>query len=628
MVKRSPLFLSQKLLEFKRVVWVGLVLLFLLSRHESLIQRAAANTQSCTRLALIPVKPKVPDRTSSTVCNSQISSSDCQIKKGFQKFKELPQITTDSQVETPKRLGLEVSPLSNEVYEAYVEPLKKSPVIQKMDELRIFARTLADHPRPCEPTLVYLNSKPIFNVGPAFVEGHYFDLNGSLYTGFLTLEDAKAPLHIPIKMLSKDSLIESNYYDLVAAHEMAHGLMQDLYGVEKFKAVVKNSLTRDGHMASATTDPEIAWVEGFAEGFETYLGALNRALPHFLETPRLSRFFDNVKTSALFYESYGKLIIPLAVPSAIFQTATNFVKLDDFVSDFLKSERQVGITNNYFIFKGLANNLVYQYGVVASAINEREAVDVMSYEVETDESITSKEGAVGYLVYQFLKNGLEKELFSTIHQHKPGNVAEFVNHFLEDYKETPAAFVMIPVIKEIFTQKGREAQALFVSYNRENPSQTQTALAAKHALLDNIETPLIQPPRDFWLEFKSRQFLKKTLGGVLDRINLVTVSKSRLIEYLKSTPSSFKFYRDDRAMDFLISELPEALSKAHDFHDLISKLEIRLTELKETLGSGSPEFLLLNHHIQYLKQSRSCFINRCVEQELEKPLPINISEGE
>src|SRR5581483_10920360 len=121
------------------------------------------------------------------------------------------------------------------------------------------------------PNLIYVGSKQVFGMGPAFVSRHRFAFRKKLYTNLIVAEDASLP-YVPLSALSKKTLIKNNYYDVAVAHELAHGLMQDLYGLMDFEKLEISSVSRDGHFASAVTDPSLAWIEGFAEGFEAYLG--------------------------------------------------------------------------------------------------------------------------------------------------------------------------------------------------------------------------------------------------------------------------------------------------------------------------------------------------------------------
>ena len=117
-----------------------------------------------------------------------------------------------------------------------------------------------------------------FNAGgPAcFPESLYLTLqNGSYYffNSFIAIDDVPAGQF----MFSVEGAIKNDTFDLVIAHENAHGIMGDMYGSQA--ASLKNSsVSTSGHDGPVVTDRILAFVEGWAEAFEALYGPANPLL--------------------------------------------------------------------------------------------------------------------------------------------------------------------------------------------------------------------------------------------------------------------------------------------------------------------------------------------------------------
>jgi len=79
---------------------------------------------------------------------------------------------------------------------------------------------------------------------------------------------------IPKMFLVADA-IANDTFDLVVAHENAHGIMFDMYGSQMKKVEKKSNLGHDGPVIS---DRGLAYIEGWAEAFEALYGPTNPLL--------------------------------------------------------------------------------------------------------------------------------------------------------------------------------------------------------------------------------------------------------------------------------------------------------------------------------------------------------------
>lgn len=475
----------------------------------------------CERLEFVPIAPQGPGPRVS--CDPYFDRHACQIKNGLAHFANV------SAPSGKKALALKLARPSLADLKAYVAPLEDSPAIQELNRDRILARQLAGHADVCEPNYIYLGSEPIFGVGPAFASSLRFTIQGRETTNVILAEDAKAPYHLPIAMLTKKSLLENGYYDIVVAHELAHGLMQDLYGLDAFERLESLVVSRDGHFASGTTDPRLAWIEGFAEAFEAYLGEKHGG-PRVDQTPTLDGLIDVAKSRMDTFEAHGWGGYVFTVPDTVLRTGKLLFNLDDFVSDFLKAERQRAVRENHYVLKGAFNNLVHKYDIMMGSTAEDDIEAIADWEIEATDAVYSKEGVVAYFVYEILKNGLARELFETIAWAHPNDVWEFAEEFRQSITSEQYA-VIEPVYKAIFTRAGRAATRALVKNGdtRENRARFERLIAKIPALGD------LAPPKDMFIEFWNGAFMHRKLNGRLDRINLATASASRVDAALRQT---------------------------------------------------------------------------------------------
>lgn len=546
---------------------------------------ARAQAATCSSLDFIAVAPQGPGKN--VDCDPYYDRHACQIKQGFSHFAHA------TNADGKKALRLRRASPGSKAISRYLAPLERSPAVREINELRIVARDLVRQETKtdvdvCEPNYIYIGGEKVFNVGPAFASSTRFLIDGRETTNFILAEDAKAPYHIPLSMISKDSLIENHYYDIVVAHELAHGLLQDLYGVEHFEHLEANVVTRDGHFASGTTDPRLAWIEGFAEGFEAYLGE-KYLKPHQTRTPHLEKVVRQALDRMALFEEYGWSRYVWTIPSTIFETGRLIVKMDDFVSDFLKAERQDAIRENHYVLKGAFNNLAHKYEIPFGSLAMADMDALIQYEIESTDAVYSKEGVVAHLVYQILKHGLARQMFETIVWGKPNDVWEFINYFRSDLSAADFAKIE-PAYKAIFTAAGRLATRGLIK----NPT-ARPAFEAKITAIPAIED--LAPPHDMFIEFANRAFLHKKLNGRLDRINLSTASAYRIeraLYRLKLPPQT-------RA------SVAESFMRARERWPNESTVDALVTR-----WSASDQRIEVARAAQEFLTFRRCFENRCL----------------
>jgi hypothetical protein len=531
---------------------------------------------ACTRLPFVPVRPEGTSPVAD--CDKRVDALKCQVDRGYSHFGRA------TAPDGHEALLISRDRVSMDDQRRYLGPLERSPVIQELDGLRIRARLLAapylakrgarTAPDPCEPNYVYLGSEEIFGMGPAFVSSQRFLLEGRETSNVIVAEDASAPRHIPLKMISKDALIAGNYYELVLAHELAHGLMQDLYGVDGFARLEKLVTSRDGHFASAVTDPTLAWIEGFAEGFEAYFGEKYYRAAE-LGTPRLDRLTREALDGAHDYERWGWKSFFIAVPEGIFRGLVTIAHMDEFIADFLKAERQQPIRDNHYVLRGSMNNLAHERGLAPALSSDADMDELAGWYAERPDAVYSKEGVVAHFVYRILKEGLFEEMAETILWGQPRDLWEFA----EELRATlePGQLARIEdAYKTVFTARGREAVRDRLRELRD-PENKAIANAEKsdHKLasaLAAIELPkTLPPPRDLWVEFWTDSYIRYRAYGSLDRVNLSTATPGRIESFFeaigvpktlrKRAVESFLFVRESSNAR-TVAELAESWARA------------------------------------------------------------------
>ena len=561
----------------------------------------ASMNAGCADLQFIAVAPVGSSKVKP--CNSKIDKSSCQIAEGFSHFDKVQLADGKS----AHRIGLAYPSWESNLN--YISRLANSPIIREVNALRIRARTMAGRTlkEVCEPNYIYIGGDVIFGVGPAYVSSERFILDDTVTTNLIMAEDAKAPFHIPLAMLTKDNLIAHSYYEIVVAHELAHGIMQDLYGVDEFSKLEKRVVSRDGHFASGITDPTLAWIEGFAEGFEAYLGEsnLNEAQ---LVTPTLDKMMQDVQNRIGDFNSLGWQGYLLTIPGTIARTAKTMWNAADFVSDFLKAERQRPIRNNEYVLQGNFNNLSHQYGLPL-AFNQAEADLLVDYTPESADAVYSKEGVVAHFVYTLLKAGLAERAFETILWGKPRDFWEFASELRATLSDAEFARVA-DSYKTTFTTAGRAAvqsrlKLLIDPDNRHatgmnvgNVEKAYTEKLAKIAVPERLP-----PPGDFWVEFWNGSVLHQKIYGRLDRINLSTAGPGRIDDFLKTLSLV------DGARSSLLANVINTRAELI-FTGKIHSVEEFANALR---GAHIPHAEAAATQLELM---RRCFLSRCLSHEL------------
>jgi hypothetical protein len=466
----------------------------------------------CTHLRLIPVAPRFSQATPEP-CPVTNDKQACQLHDSFQKLARAPMPRGDQPVYL-----FDESPISEKNYPFYFN-LIRSESVRAVNRLRIEAREIAYSSDVCEPNYIYLEDGKIFGAGPAFVSSSHFEIGGKPTSNLTVVEDGKVS-YLPFKALSKESLLRNHYLDLAVTHEIAHGIMQDLYGVDEFSRLEKSVVSRNGHFASSVTDPALAWIEGFAEGFEAFYGEKSLG-PAPLQTPYLDRMFEQARDNldSGFFKRFW---------FGISNTVENVRNLDDLVSEFLKSERQIPIRENHYVTQGTFSNLSHHYNMLL-ATDDLDQEALAAWNVESSDAIWSKEGAVAHLIYAILREGLERPMFEAIHEARPAHFQGFLTAFLTKVSIEKAPLLKAALVGTL-SENGRILTRDMISHPYGN------ALAKKQLMSDlaSTELPRLIPPADLWIEFSNRSLGHSALFGKMDRINLNTTTPSRFRDFVKS----------------------------------------------------------------------------------------------
>lgn len=497
--------------------------------------KAKIETPSCSELSFIMVEPeKIASGTSNdkSLCKPNLDKNSCKIKKALA---SLSKVSIGGSGGNKEAILLKRVPGGSEELNN-LAPLLNSRAVLAINQLRIYARAIAGVQNPCEPILIYVGKKEVFGLGPAFLGNVLFALEGQLFTSLTSVEDISIG---GFSVLSKKSLKAHNYYDIVIAHELAHGLMMDAYGMDDEK-LSKAIVSRDGHMASAITDPALAWLEGFAEGFETYFGEQQLDAAQF-DFPIINNIAKTADGAAQLFKEFGWTgYIFGSLPTVFSNLGSTLLHLDDFLSEFLIAERQQPIRNNHYVLKGSFSNLTHQFGLSYLNTNTLELANELNWKTENSQAIYSKEGVVAYLIYEILKVGKHRKLVETLAASKPQNVYEFVQAFFpnpstspSNYRATPKILNQEALLRSIFTAEGRD----LVSTALRNDQYLQSSAPRNEFLgLMNSSTKSFKltPPRSLWIEFENISLAHKLNVGSTDRINLLTATPSRIEQFLRS----------------------------------------------------------------------------------------------
>jgi hypothetical protein len=567
----------------------------------------------CHSLKFITVEPH--NLTKKIKCHSTWNAQKCVEKKGFAKFRK--KISADGkrilEVKRSRPGFLDIGPMLS---------LQHSSVLYWIREMRIRARRVTGYKDVCEPILVYIGHKPIFNLGPVFVDSHYFELEGKLYGGMIVLDDAVIE-NTPVSMISKQDLIKGGYFNLAVAHENAHALMQDIYGVEEFSAVYRKILSRDGHYASQPTDPYLAWVEGFAEGYEAYLGELMDD-PSLDEGKAMDRLIESTMKRVDKVDRYGNKALIWEFPGIMMDTAQNIMGLGLLMSDILKLERQGAIRENHFLLQGNFVNLAHRYDLPIFDIHE--ILEVDSWEVEPHSVVFSKEGIVAHLIYKILAEDLEEPMYRALAKYKPEHVGQFVVTFRQEL--TPDEWDRIrPTVNALFTEKGRELTRDFLYeasiYRRLHPAKRDEFNQVLQESLEEIDEPLqLDLPKGLWLEFLIADYVPSRMSrfqlgmrrksvGMMDRVNLGWTRKGRLQSLVRAALSGTGYEAENCQEESLVEYVHRARQGegAYDINVFSDYLDKKSLEKQE---EGSSILAKQLHLIaSFAKLSKTCFERKC-----------------
>lgn len=615
----------------------------------------------CSQLELIPIKPI--GQSKQATCNPLIDKFDCYIKAGYSHFgtvqTKLGQAFTIAQIPTQSLTRDEMR---------YLNLLKRSKIIPELNKYQILARKIVKSNNICEPNLIYVGKEPIFRLGPAFVDSTYFKLavdtttanpvfDGKIYTHVVLFENA---FSFPDKKraffgmsMTREDFINHSYFDMAFLHETAHGIMQDIYGVEGFSKLYAQFYSRDGHMASYVTDPALAWFDGWAEGFEAFFGE-KFLTPSQKDTAEIETFITDllylpkVRDQLINYiqqneGKHGKVyndvmgtLVTLGVAGEGISLARNASK-SGLMAAFIKHERLM-IPENPYVLKGIGANLFKYMDLLPE--NFIDTGVFMENAEESDQAIISKEGATGYLIYSILKAGLFQETVRLLEREKPMNTAEFVNGILKNWPSEYLKLIASP-LKALYTQKGRQLTRDYLLNQKTVGNSLETKKALEQALR-TIELPKRVPtPKDLWIEFRNppiytlvdpqrmvQSVVRTDFFGQMDRINLATASEMRIFDFINSVFDAVKRDKDldidQESFELLPVSFMDTLKKHTDVNSVeeLAKLWVDDMEKLKDFGENkaSRRFVSVSPEMEKLVKlcatalvgARQCFKTKCL----------------
>lgn len=578
-----------------RTNWLGTLILILASQN-------AYPASNCQKLQIIPVEP-LGTTEDNRLCRSGIDKLACAHHHTFKQFGRI-------KIQNTEALSVQDAQRDLDLVDTAMRRFHSSPAIQEILNLTITAREISQHPWTCEPILVRIAQKSLSGAGPAFFNGQHFLYRQRIYRNFLDIGSSVMGSSL-LESLEPEKVLQSGYFEIVIAHELAHALMQDLYGVSELESMLSKSVSRDGHDVSTVTDPQLAWVEGFAEGFEAYLGE-KTLKPKDLAPITLDFLFKNLISNIQTRQSDNGDSF-WGIIKTIFQSRNEITwvkdNLSNIITDFLKSGRQQELRRNYFVRYGEHIHFIKRYPDFPMSYDDIDGI--VSNEVETDNAIQSKEGAIGFIIYTFLREGLVNELFRTIAVTKPHDISQFLAGFRKLYPN-----LMNPklefAIKSTLSQVGRELLVKWL------PPQAGSAFELDFVIQKLNDLPPVtsmKPPVALWVEFETTKRLQKLLMGSLDRINLLTARRGRLGHYINEIFKKDKIELDDVTRDWLIESLIEARTAVSPD----SVLKTYAVGLSRIIKSTAKENTQLAQTLRKVQQSifkdSTCFTTRCLSNE-------------
>ncbi|MGK5087980.1 hypothetical protein WDW86_10515 [Bdellovibrionota bacterium FG-2] len=606
---------------------------------------ASESKPQCSTLELIGVKPVGLGKNHRFTCSDDDRARDavgCNIKEGFGRFQKRNSdylLTRDPESQN--------SP--------YLARLQFSKAISEINQYRIMAREVADAANPCEPTLIYFGKKEIFNLGPAFVDSETFSLDGQPSTNFITGEDVSDAL-LPVSIISQEALVRNSYFDITYVHEISHGIMQDLYGVGDMSKLTAKSHSRAGHNASVITDPALAWVEGFAEGFEAYMGERTLSDAQ-LTTPRIDKFVKEIaksadhkvlNRSALAAAAFALPLAPIAggyLATQMYGMAENILNISDLAIDlFLKLGRQTLLREGHPILQGQMSEFTHTYGMFLYSVNDAERVmdKISEWAPEEQEAMIHKEGVIAYYVYNLLKAGLHLEMFAAIHEEKPANFYAFLQALLS--RVPPSKLESIsPALKAIFTTSGHKQVARYLKNmiqlrkdkGKDTPANYKKMVASmanlNTAMLNALPTPdRVRAPNEIWIEFASdktwiEKYRKKSVGR-MNRVNIASMDEMQLRTFLASVSwdgiydgGNRKVLDSDEKIEHVTDEIVSATLDARDSLKSGYSFEKFAERLEVAMGRNPnihPAVAVITK--MKFQEAKACFDQRCESASWER----------
>lgn len=578
-----------------RTTWLGALVILLASK-------SVYSSPTCQKLRVIPVAP-LGFTEDNRLCRSDIDKLACAHHHTFKQFGR-------TKIQNIEALLVQDAQRDLELVDTAMRTFRDSAAIQEVLNLTIKAREIGQHPWVCEPILVRVAQKSLSGAGPAFFNGQHFLYRQHIYRNFLDIGSSVMGSSL-LESLEPEKVLQSGYFEIVIAHELAHSLMQDLYGVKELEAMLSKSVSRDGHDVSTVTDPQLAWVEGFAEGFEAYFGE-KTLQPKDLVPETLDYLFQKLVPKIQTRQSDNGENF-WGIIKTIFQSRKEigWVKnnLSNIITDFLKSGRQQELRRNYFVRYGEHIHFIKKYPDFPMSYDDIDGI--ASNEVETNNAIQSKEGAIAFIVYTFLREGLVDELFKTIAHTKPHDISQFLNGFRKLYPDLMNSNLEF-AIKSTLSRDGRELLVKWL------PQQATSAFEVDFVMkkFDEIQRVLsLDAPTALWVEFETTKRFQKLLMGSLDRINLLTARRGRLGHYINEIFKKDKIELDDATRDWLIDSLVKARETV-SANDVTKTYAIGLSRIiKGTKEKNWALAQMLRKVQQSIFRDSACFTTRCLSNE-------------
>jgi hypothetical protein len=391
-------------------------------------------------------------------------------KDGFKKKVQMGYERIQSSKDTQGRTRFHFRTIDeNHVPESLRQILTQHPALREFYTLRAAAHAMAGIAQDT-PIYISFSENGMFNLGPVFVDSTRFLIVDRLdpqksveTTNLVTFEKAKL-FHLEI--FSVDQLVTSGYLPFIAAHEFAHALMQDLYGIAGIENVLKRHKSTAGHDVMLTSDPYVAFVEGFAEAFEAYL--YEKIYPHLIPQD-LGLRFDEPFLLYLFNQfGRGRNGWDRAAESLLLFWGDN---LGNYLMNHLRATRIVPVIKNQYISESPVGIEVFEkslaFGDGMDDILEQHS------EIPAPARAVSREGVVAHIFYRLLKEGRWPAIVQTFAKTKPIHVADF---YLKYRKIFPQDEILSRLMFENFSPAGRGQQELIYNNYRKYWEFQRTSL--------------------------------------------------------------------------------------------------------------------------------------------------------